>query len=166
MSLTNLTTFIDSAIVNSGKMQALFPEQTVRLYWEWAPSQTKESLQYAVPHDIFPYIVWNIEVDDDQATWAFQNGYMNFSVWNYGGGEAARKVLQIRDVLVGLLQRRFYEEPEGIRALRLWKVRDRSMKDTTENDKVWRRDVTFNMRYYDQSAVEAVLERVAETGGH
>lgn len=157
--LEALLQFVDGKVRGDSIMQDLFgtpgSPTGVDVYHDMAEPDDDTQVDYPSPR--MPYMVHRLDVADTQEPWGFYQGTWVWDVYDYG--PSSRRVLRIRHRLSVLLTRRFYEEPDGIRALRIWKLNDRDLTRTTGDSQVRRRSLVFSVRYFDQALVEDVEDR-------
>ena len=129
------------------------------LYSTWADKDSE-----------FPYIVYKLENNNYQQDNVVSQATLTIDIWDYA--QLEREVLQIRELIVGLLDARMvdkqeiadifaaYTDYDGDDVLAAFRLQlDNENPIPTDTDNIWRRELQFSVRYDRKRDIENIKGR-------
>lgn len=141
--MLEVLTHIWGVVTSDPEMKALFPSGAVGLYYSRGfPDQDR------------PYIAYSdsLTVADP---WGILQGEVTFDIIDYS--ENGERAFAIRDRLVALMEKRYYDRVAGFTAIRISLNSEINLTESDQN--LWRRVLTFGVRAVSAKDIGAVLDR-------
>lgn len=135
--------FVYNTITTDSDMQDLFPNSEVVLHYGYGRVDSDR-----------PVISYKEDIENEMV-WPIICGRFTFDITNYG--DTADLSLSIRDRMVALLERNFYNHVDGHVGFRMWK--ESEMNFPLRDQYVWRRIMIFGFRAVAEKDITAVISR-------